>query len=82
MKQKNNSVSSAETKDDSSIKADVTTSSPNNAKPNVVRSCFIINESYLDFPICRVDKVFECKDSAIKYASEMNDLAERLHQKN
>jgi hypothetical protein len=36
MEQKNNSVSSAETKDDSSTIADVTTSSPNNAKPNVI----------------------------------------------
>ena len=33
MEQKNNSVTSAETKDDSSNVADVTTSSPNNAKP-------------------------------------------------
>ena len=35
MKQKNNSVSSAETKDELSTKDDVATSSPNNAKPNV-----------------------------------------------
>lgn len=40
MEQKLNSVTSAETKDDSSTKADVTTSSPNNAKPNVGRSAF------------------------------------------
>ncbi len=38
MIQQNNSVSYAETKDDSSTIADVTTSSPNNAKPNVVCS--------------------------------------------
>lgn len=37
MIQKNNSVTSAGTKDEVSAKADVTTSSPNNAKPNVVR---------------------------------------------
>ena len=35
MEQKNNSVPSTETKDDSITIADVTTSSPNNAKPNV-----------------------------------------------
>ena len=35
MEQKYNSVSSAGTNDDSITKADVTTSSPNNAKPNV-----------------------------------------------
>jgi hypothetical protein len=40
MEQKLNSVTSAETKDDSSTIADVTTSSPNNAKPNVGRSVF------------------------------------------
>ena len=36
MIQQNNSVPSAETKDDSSTKADVPTSSPNNAKPYVI----------------------------------------------
>jgi len=41
MEQKNNSVSSAETKDDSSTKADVTTSSPNNAKP-YVSGCIVL----------------------------------------
>lgn len=35
MGQNINSLTSAETKDDSSNVADVTTSSPNNAKPNV-----------------------------------------------
>lgn len=35
MEQKNNSVTSDGTKDDSSTIADVTKSSPNNAKPNV-----------------------------------------------
>jgi hypothetical protein len=35
MEQQNNSVTSAETKDDSSINVDVTTSRPNNAKPYV-----------------------------------------------
>jgi hypothetical protein len=35
MEQKNNSVSSAETKDELSANAEVTTSSPNNAKPYV-----------------------------------------------
>ena len=38
MEQKNNSIPSAGTKDDSSNVADVTTSSPNNAKPYVASS--------------------------------------------
>ena len=42
MEQKNNSVTSAETKDDSSTIADVTTSSPNNAKPYVSGSTSLI----------------------------------------
>ena len=56
-------------------------SRPNIAKPYVVRSCFIVNEIYLDLPISRVDKVFEANEAACRYASEMNELAERLHQK-
>jgi hypothetical protein len=55
-------------------------SPPTIAKPRVVRSCFIVNEIYLDLPISRVDKVFEANEAACKYASEMNELAERLHQ--
>jgi hypothetical protein len=38
MNQKNNSVSSAKTNDEVSTKVEVSTSSPNNAKPNVGRS--------------------------------------------
>lgn len=38
MEQKLNSVSSAETNDEVSANVDVTTSSPNNAKPHVVGS--------------------------------------------
>jgi len=56
-------------------------SAENGTKPHVVRSCFIVNEIYLDLPISRVDKVFEANESACKYASEMNELAERTHQK-
>lgn len=44
MIQKNNSVPSAETNDDSSNVADVTTSSPNNAKPLVSRRFFVKSE--------------------------------------
>jgi hypothetical protein len=39
MEQKNNSVTSAETKDEVSANVDAATSSPNNAKPNVGRCC-------------------------------------------
>lgn len=48
MIQKNNSVTSAETNDDSITKADVTTSSPNNAKPMLAEVLF-----------CGLDKYFE-----------------------
>lgn len=44
MEQKNNSVTSAGTNDDSSTKADVTTSSPNNAKPYVSGSAFSVQD--------------------------------------
>ncbi len=47
MEQEINSVTSAETNDDNSAIADVTTSSPNNAKPNVGRLCFLFVDTYL-----------------------------------
>jgi len=56
-------------------------SSPNCSNTLVVRSCFIVNEIYLELPIQRVDKVFESNEAACKYATEMNELAQRLHQK-
>jgi hypothetical protein len=49
MIQNNNSVPSAETKDDSSNVADVTTSSPNNAKPLLADA--LVNHNELMLPI-------------------------------
>lgn len=73
--------SSAIAKAEGSTNADDSQACQPIAKPNVVRSCFIVNEIYLDLPISRVDKVFEANEAACKYASEMNELVERLHQK-
>lgn len=69
MEQKLNSVTSAETNDDSSTIADVTTSSPNNAKPNVSGSAdFWANA--VEFSKKLV--VDDIEDKFVSYVKEQN----------
>ena len=68
MIQKINSVTSAETKDDSSTIADVTTSSPNNAKPYVGRRLFV--ETHLE----KLSKSANTDNSSCWYEAPYGEL--------
>lgn len=72
MEQKNNSVTSAETKDDSITKVDVTTSSQTIGKPNVV--CSILSKDILAKYRLEIKKVVK------KYSIFYEGFKERCFQ--